>query len=268
VTLPPDLRIRLTLEYDGEEFYGWQVQPGVRTVQSELEAALSRLTARPTTTVAAGRTDRGVHATGQVVSVEVPARWAAAELRRALNAVLPHDMRVRAAAEVPAGFHARYSATGRAYRYRVGTTEAAHSPFRRRWCWALGDALDEAALRQAAARIAGEHSFRLFAKAGQEERGDRCAVTRSEWHPWGGAGFEYRVEANRFLHHMVRYLVGTMVDIARGRRPAADLERLLAGDAGLETSPPAPVHGLFLTRVDYPPEYGGTDTETTDAILP
>jgi tRNA pseudouridine38-40 synthase len=264
---PPDRRIKLTLAYDGGAFLGWQVQPGVRTAQGELEAALTRLTARPTVAVAAGRTDRGVHATGQVVSVDVPARWDPGALRRALNAVLPADIWVRAAAEVPGTFHARYSARRRAYRYRVGTHERAHSPFRRRWCWALRDELNRGVLEAGAEGLLGQRSFRAFAKAGQEERGDLCTVAVAGWSTWQDVGVEFRIEADRFLHHMVRYLVGTMVDTARGRRPPEDLHRLLAGETGVETSPPAPPEGLFLTRVDYPPEAGG-DTETTDEDLP
>jgi len=244
-------RIKLTLQYDGAGFAGWQVQPGLRTVQGELEGALSRLADRPTPVLGAGRTDAGVHATGQVASAVVPVRWTPEALRRALNAILPPDIWVAAAEEVPLDFHARYDAVARSYVYRVGTAERARSPFRRRWCWPLGEPLDGGALGEAAARIVGEHSFRAFSKAGQPERGERCRVWRAEWVPWSGLGYAFRITANRFLHHMVRYLVGTMVDVARGRRPLSDMDALLAGDAGVETSPPAPPQGLFLTRVHY-----------------
>lgn len=248
---PNERRIKLTLQYDGSGFYGWQVQPGARTVQGVLEEAVSRLANRPTTVVGAGRTDRGVHATGQVASVLVPAKWAPESLRKALNAILPPDIRVSAAEEVPLDFHARFDAKARSYVYRVGTTESALSPFRRRWCWPLARELDRSALDAAAGRIVGDHSFRAFAKAGQEERGDRCTVMRAEWRAWRTIGVEFHITANRFLHHMVRYLVGTMVDIALGRRPVEDMARLLAGEPGLETSPPAPPEGLFLTHVAY-----------------
>ncbi len=244
-------RIKLTLHYDGSAFFGWQVQPDVRTVQAELEAALSRLTNRPTGVIGAGRTDRGVHATGQVASVLVPERWTPATLRKALNAILPDDIWVAAAEEVEADFHARFDATARSYRYRVGTVDACRSPFHRRWCWPLAQELDRAALEATARVIVGDHSFRAFAKAGQEERGDRCIVHEARWMEWDGLGVEFHVTANRFLHHMVRYLVGTMVDVARGRRPVADMARLLSGEPGLETSPPAPPEGLFLTHVAY-----------------
>jgi tRNA pseudouridine38-40 synthase len=244
-------RIRLTIQYDGSGFHGWQVQPGVRTVQGELDSALSRLADRPITTTAAGRTDAGVHATGQVVGVEMPAKWTPAALRESLNAILPGDVWAAAAEPAPPTFHARYGALARGYIYRVGTAESALSPFRRRWCWPVRDDLERATLDAAAAGLVGQHSFRGYAKSGQPERGYRCTVYAARWTDWRAGGFEFRITANRFLHHMVRYLVGTMVDAARGRRPAGDVLALLDEPGGLETSPPAPAEGLFLTRVYY-----------------
>lgn len=247
----PDRRIRLTLHYDGEGFSGWQVQPESRTVQGVLESALERLTGAPIAVVGAGRTDAGVHAVGQVASARVPARWTAGTLARALNAVLPHDVWLAGAEEVALDFHARYDAVARSYVYRVGTRRIARSPFCRRWCWPLVRPLDAAMLDSAAQCFVGTHSFRAFSKTGQPERGYRCTIYRSEWTEWAAAGYEYRVSANRFLHHMVRYMVGTMVDVARGRRPAEDIAALLAAEPGLETSPPAPAAGLCLVKVDY-----------------
>lgn len=244
-------RIRLTLHYDGARFQGWQVQPGVRTVQGELEAALSRLTDRETTAAAAGRTDSGVHATGQVVSTEVPLKWDAAKLEKALNAVLPFDMWIADAREVERDFHARYGAIARGYVYRIGTANITGSPFVRRGCWPIRLPLPLDVLNEASATLIGTHSFMSFAKVGQAHRGDQCIVHRSQWTPWREYGVEYQVVANRFLHHMVRYLVGTMVDIARGRRPGSDIEAMLRGSKILETSPPAPSEGLYLSRVFY-----------------
>jgi tRNA pseudouridine38-40 synthase len=245
-------RIRLTLHYDGAGFAGWQVQPGERTVQGDLEAALGRLTNTTARVVAAGRTDRGVHATGQVVGATVPRSWTADALRRALNAVLPHDIWIAVAVDAADGFHARYDAVARGYVYRLGTAEVSRSPFLRRWCWPLAQPLPLEALNAAAALVIGDHSFRAFAKAGQPERGERCTVHRSEWRTWAAAGVTYHVVANRFLHHKVRYLVGTMVDVARGRRPLDDMGRLLESAPDIETSPPAPAEGLYLTNVFYP----------------
>lgn len=244
-------RLRLTLHYDGSKFHGWQFQPDHRTVQGDLQAALARLTGRARTVVGSGRTDTGVHATGQVASVDLPVRWDPAELRRALNAVLPGDVWVEEARVVATDFHPRYDAVARSYEYRVGTAAGVHSPFHRRWCWALGEPLDRTFLDDAAAMLVGEHSFAAFAKAGQPERGDRCTIARAAWSPWD-MGVRFEVTANRYLHHMVRYLVGTMVAVARGRRPLSDVGALLSGVGGLVTSPPAPPEGLFLARVEYP----------------
>jgi len=260
-------RIKLTLHYDGAGFYGWQSQPGVRTVQAELEAAISRLVDRQTSVIGAGRTDRGVHAVGQVASALVPEKWTAPALRRSLNAILPREIWVAAAEEVAPEFHPRFDAVARSYVYRVGTDEAARSPFRRPWCWPLAEALDIDLLNAAASRIVGEHSFAAFAKAGQEERGDRCTVHRAAWREWDRIGVSFHVTANRFLHHMVRYLVGTMVDIGRRRRPLEDLDGLLAREPGLETSPPAPPEGLFLVRVAYTHDESQIE-ETENEALP
>jgi tRNA pseudouridine38-40 synthase len=216
-----------------------------------LESALSRLADSPRSVLASGRTDSGVHALGQVVVVDMPPGWDPAELRRALNAVLPRDIRVKAVRRARSDFHPRYEARARTYVYRVGTDPEASSPFQHRWCWPLCRPVDEDALARAADFLEGDHSFVAFAKAGQPERGDRCTVALARWDAWQ-LGPRFTITADRFLHHMVRYLVGTMVDIARHRRPLEDLPALLRSEPGLETSPPAPAAGLFLARVDYP----------------
>lgn len=249
-------RIRFTIHYDGRGFHGWQVQPEQRTVQGELERVLGKLTTGPCAVLGSGRTDRGVHATGQVAAADVPARWTAHALRRAMNALLPDDVWVAEAAHAPPYFHPRYDATSRSYIYRVGLAPEADSPFRAPWCWPLVRPVDLLAMERATEMIVGDHSFRAFAKAGQEERGDRCIVTAARWAPWEGIGLEFHVTANRFLHHMVRYLVGTLVDVGMGVRDPEVMDRMLAGEEGLETSPPAPPEGLFLTAVTYPADAG------------
>ena len=248
---PETHRIRLTLHYDGTTFFGWQLQAKERTVQGELERVLSRLFNRPVRITGAGRTDRGVHAAGQVAAVDAPLRWQPAELRRAMNALLPREIWVADAMIAESDFHPRFDAVRRSYLYRVGTADESASPFHAPWCWALGKPLDLAAMREVTHAIIGDHSFRSFAKAGQEERGDRCEIASAEWIEWPGLGVELHISANRFLHHMVRYLVGTMVDVGLGKRPASDMTSLLDPGTRLETSPPAPPQGLFLTRVIY-----------------
>lgn len=246
------VRLQLTLHYDGSGFHGWQVQKVDRTVQGELETALERLTGAHRSVIGSGRTDRGVHATGQVASVDVPARWSASQMERSLNAVLPSGIWVAAVRRVSPVFHARYDAVSRTYTYYLGLSRQARSPFHRATCWALTDEVDRSLLDQAAQALNGEHSFRAFAKAGQEERGDRCTVHTAHWEPWAPLGLMFRISANRYLHHMVRYLVGTMVDVGRGRRPLSDVQALLDQVPGLKTSVPAPPQGLFLTQVEYP----------------
>jgi tRNA pseudouridine38-40 synthase len=246
---------QLVLHYDGGGFAGWQRQPDVRTVQGELEKALTRLCDSPVAALGAGRTDAGVHARGQAAGVRVPARWSAVALRRALNAVLPPDIWVAAVHEMRAEFHARFHATARRYTYYVGTDDTSRSPFRRRYEWALAVPLDRALLQAAADPVIGEHVFRGFAVRGTAPPEDehRCTVRSAEWREQPGA-LAFEIEANRFLHHMVRFLVGTMVDVARGRRPVEDVRRLLEAADNSETSPPAPAHALFLDAVIYPCE--------------
>jgi tRNA pseudouridine38-40 synthase len=249
----PERTVQLVLHYDGAEFAGWQRQPAKRTIQGVLEDALARLCNAPVSALGAGRTDAGVHARGQAVGVRVPPRWEAAELRRALNAVLPADVWVAAAVEMRDAFHARYSATGRRYSYYVGTDREARSPFRHRWEWALDAPLDRSALQGCASALLGTHCFRAFAVRGTAPAHDehRCSIVEAAWRERAG-GLLFEIEANRFLHHMVRFLVGTMIDIARGHRPAADLATLLDATDNRHTSPPAPAHALFLDVVRYP----------------
>ncbi len=256
---PGEIRFKLTLHYDGSGFHGWQAQPGSPTVQGEVERAVARLAGGRRPVVGSGRTDAGVHATGQVAAVSMPARWDGPDLARALNALLPNSIWVRGAVAVSGGFHPRRDAVLRHYLYRVGTEEEAASPFHRPWCWPLLRPLDLERAKRAAHSIVGERSFRAFARAGQPQRGYRCRVVRARWSRWDGPGVAFEISANRFLHRMVRYLVGTMVEIALGRRDESDMLRLLQrqslpGDAkGVPiTSSPAPPGGLFLVRVDYP----------------
>lgn len=251
---PDDLtRFYLALHYDGAAFHGWQVQPDVRTVQGDIEAVLERISGGPRTLIGSGRTDAGVHATGQVAAVDLPSRWTAARLRQALNGLLADDVWVEEARAVARDFHPRFDATARTYRYRVGTAAVTESPFHRRWCWPLGREPAHEAMASCAALLAGDHSFRAFAKAGQPERGDRCVVREARWDRWESLGWVFTITANRYLHHMVRYLVGTLVEIGVGGRPADDFRGLLTGsDPTLTTSPPAPPQGLFLARVEYP----------------
>ncbi len=242
----------LILQYDGGNFAGWQRQPAARTVQGDVEAALERLAGTRVSVRGSGRTDTGVHALGQAAAALMGPTWTPEALVRSLNAVLPPDVWVASARRMAPGFDPRRHATERTYCYRIGTDPEALSPFRRRWEWATGP-LDGERLAAEAAALAGEHGFRALASAGQEKAHWRCRVHEALWQRReGGAGWEFWITADRFLHRMVRFLVGTMVDVARGRREAGTLGRLLDTDDNQLASPPAPPQGLFLVNVTYP----------------
>lgn len=241
------------LHYDGRGFVGWQRQSRGRSVQGELERVLERLTGERIVAHAAGRTDAGVHAVGMGVSFALPDRWSAASLHRALNALLPRDCWAEAVMPMRDGFHARRSALERRYRYVIGTDAASRSPFRRPFEWALARPLDLAALDAAAATIVGEHDFRAFAAVGQAKPHYRCRIRLAAWERRPHeAGATLHIAADRFLHHMVRMLVGTMVDVALDRRPLGDMARLLCRSDNADTSPPAPPEGLYFVAAEYP----------------
>jgi tRNA pseudouridine38-40 synthase len=274
-----------TLHFDGTRFVGWQRQSAGRSVQAEFEQVLERLFGGRAPVHAAGRTDAGVHAVGLAVSFIVPprptgtntnkrngvpgeSRWTFTALRRALNALLPADCWVEAVQPMRAGFHARKSALARRYRYVIGTDEACASPFRRAFEWALARPLDAAALRAAARLLEGTHDFRAFAAKGEPKPHYDCTIRTATWEPrLNGEGLTFHIEADRFLHHMVRMLVGTMVDVGLGRRPLADIERLLERRDTQETSPPAPPQGLYFVAATYPAHLYDQPAETSDAAL-
>jgi tRNA pseudouridine38-40 synthase len=242
------------LHYDGTGFVGWQRQPAGRSVQAEFERVLERLFGRRTVAHAAGRTDAGVHALGQGVSFSAPLSWSTADMNRALNALLPRDCWVEAVHPVATGFHARKSALSRRYRYDIGLDGAAASPFRSGFEWALAKPLERNLLQEGAALVRGEHDFRAFAAKGDKPH-YRCRLSLAEWtaRP-DGRGVSFDVAADRFLHHMVRMLVGTMVEVGLGRRPLGDITALLARGDNQDTSPPAPPQGLYFIAATYPPE--------------
>src|SRR4051812_11112403 len=203
--------VQLVLHYDGAAFSGWQRQPGERTVQGVLEDSVARLCGDHVPVIGAGRTDAGVHARGQAAGLCVPEKWTSQALRRSMNAILPDDVWIAAAFEMRDEFHPRYSAVSRSYSYYVGTDDLASSPFRRRHELVSRKTLDIDAMRDAARAVPGEHCFRAFAVKGTApERDDhRCSVAIADWRDRQG-GVVFNITANRFLHHMVRFLVGTM----------------------------------------------------------
>ena len=247
--------LQLVLQYDGTRFAGWQRQPDERTVQGVVEDALEKLCGRHVAVLGAGRTDAGVHALGQAAGIRVPDRWTSTEMRRALNALLPGDVWIAASFPMKPDFHARFSAASRAYRYLVGTDEAAESPFRRERELSWRRPLDRQLLDHGAHLILGDNCFRGFAVKGTAPESDnhRCNVLEARWVDRDG-GLAFFVKANRFLHHMVRFLVSTMLDVANGRRPLSDISDLLQAEDNRSVSAPVPSHGLYLEKVEYPDE--------------
>ena len=243
-------RIRCTVAYDGSGYAGSQFQPDHPTIQGEIETVLSRLFDAPQRIAASGRTDAGVHATAQEIGFEAPARWDPGRIQQAMNALLPDSIRVHRARLASEDFHPRYSATGRRYEYFVGDRQESLSPLRRGRIWQFGRPLAIDALRRAAEPLPGSGDFAELSRAGQPERGTGCTIERATWLRTPAGDLRLEIVADRFLHHMVRYLVSVMVEIAAGARADDELRALLGGGCG--TPPrPAPAEGLYLTGVRY-----------------
>ena len=241
--------LKLTLAYDGRRFVGWQRQREGDSIQGRLEAALARFEGAPVIVHGAGRTDAGVHALGQVASVRLTAAHDPATLVRGLNAQLPDDIRVLTVEEQGDGFHARFSARSKTYRYQIRNAPIA-SPFERAYVWHLAEPLALEAMARAAAVLVGTHDFAAFRSAGSDVSTTVRTVTRSVWREAAGL-LTYEISGDGFLRHMVRAVVGTLVDIGRGWRPPEDVAALLQGGTRAQAGATAPPHGLFLVGVDY-----------------
>jgi tRNA pseudouridine38-40 synthase len=244
--------IRLTLCYDGTDFHGWQRQPGLRTVQRVLEEAIEQLTGVRTATTASGRTDAGVHALGQAVHFLTASRHSTETIVRALNALMPRDVRVLDATEMPQSFHATLDAKSKRYRYAIDNARIA-SPFQLRYSWHVPLPLDVEAMGRAGSSLLGRHDFRSFETDWPNRMSSvrtilDLAVERQ------GDQVTIEVEADGFLYNMVRSIAGTLVLVGNGKRPESWVAEVLAARNRVEAGPTAPPQGLFLVAVRY-----GTD---------
>lgn len=244
------MQFRLHVAYDGGDFAGWQVQPGERTVQGEIEAALARLLGDAARARAAGRTDAGVHASGQVVCFRTERELTPDVVRDALNAMVGRDIAVYRVDVVGDDFDPRRAATSRSYEYRIWNRRI-RSPFWLRHAWHVPRPLDCAAMRSAAAHLLGEHDFTSFRAADCDAEQPVRRITQSEWSCDQPGLLVYRVSATAFLRHMVRNVVGTLVDVGRGRRDPESIAGLIAARDRSLAGATAPPHGLCLTGVEY-----------------
>jgi len=243
-------KYKALIQYVGTRYHGWQIQPKGETIQGVLEAVLNRLAGQRIHVVGAGRTDSGVHALGQTAHFFFPDKPSIPDLRKTLNAILPWDIRILRLTRVPARFHAQKDVKRKRYEYRIlpGTQEV--SPFLYRQCLAVPFKLDEAAMSRAAADLVGYHDFTSLAAAGTSVVDRRREVLRSEIRKRNGM-LVYRIEARGFLQHMVRNIVGTLIEVGMGRREADSMQALLEARDRRRSGPTAPPDGLFLVRIWY-----------------
>lgn len=243
-----ELRVRLDVAYVGADFHGWQEQPDRRTVQGDLKREIAHLLGREATLVGAGRTDTGVNARGQVAHLNVRGRPEFERLERALARRLPPDISLNAVTLVSPDFHAIRSARSRRYSYHLYRGKDIFRPFE----WQIHWPLDSGAMDRAAGDLLGEHDFSSFCKTSSlKDDGNGCRVDLCAFE-WSGASAIFQVRADRFLHHMVRIMVGTLVEIGRGARPADSIPAILAAGDRSAAGFMAPAAGLFMEEVEYP----------------
>jgi tRNA pseudouridine38-40 synthase len=254
-------KIRLLLEYDGTAYHGWQVQKEDLTIQSIIEEKVSQVTGTPSSVIGASRTDAGVHAFGQVAVFRTESQLAAATIKRALNAVLPKDIRVLAATEVGSSFHPREDALKKRYVYMIANQRVS-SVFLYRYTWIVPQILDINVMEKASRVLIGKHDFSAFMGTGSDVKDTVREIYSLDVEKLDTVDFmtvclkgtfiRITIEANGFLRHMVRNIVGTLIEIGRGRIPSVKIKEILESHDRKQAGQTAPPNGLFLERIDYP----------------
>lgn len=246
---------KLTIEYDGTGFHGWQRQKDDRTVQGTIEAALETMTRQRVVLNGSGRTDAGVHALGQVANFRCETTLTAPVFQNGLNSLLPQDVIILSCHSVPVDFHARYDARSKTYIYRI-LNRRLGAAVGRGYAWHIRPSLDLGAMQSAAARIVGRHDFKAFESTGSPRSHTRRTVTRAEWSRKRHDFMEFAISADGFLRFMVRNLVGTLVEAGLGKIGSADFRQILLSLDRGRAGATAPPHGLFLKEVVYGPDRG------------
>ncbi len=242
-------RVQLTIGYDGTHYHGWQKQPQLTTLQGTLEDVLLKLTQETIGVYGAGRTDAGVHALGQVAHFDTETVFSSLEWKRALNALLPNDMVINDAALVGESFHARFSAKMKTYRYQILNAKE-RVPLARGTSWFVRNDLDLNEMRIAAAALSGLHCFTSFCAADTDVPNHEIDVTPIQLEQ-EGKQIIITLQASRFLRHMVRNIVGFLVEVGRGKRKANEVATILAARDRTRAGPTAPAHGLILVKIEY-----------------
>ncbi len=242
--------IKLLIEYDGTNYRGWQVQPGAPTVQGTIEEELSRLTGERIRLTGSGRTDSGVHALGQAAHFRTQSRMDIRTIQRALNSLLPADIVIQEVEEVDEAFHARKRSKSKVYEYRI-LNRNLRPVFHRGYVWHIPQKLNLMEMKKATQSLIGEHDFSAFRTVGSPTRTPVRRVIRAEWKRGRDGLIRFEIEANGFLKQMVRSIIGTLVEIGKGKRKASDLRKILNSKDRKEAGPTAPSHGLFLKEVKY-----------------
>jgi tRNA pseudouridine38-40 synthase len=242
--------IKLLIEYDGANYQGWQVQPKGSTIQGMIEEKLTLLTGETIHLIGSGRTDAGVHALGQIAHFKTRSKLDVRSIQRALNSLLPPDIGIQRAEEVEEGFHARKHSQSKVYEYQI-LNRNLRSVFHRGHAWHIPQELDLGEMKRATQRLMGEHDFSSFRSVGSPTRTAVRRVIRAEWRKSRGGLLRFEIEANGFLKQMVRAIIGTLVEVGKGKISSEEFQRILDSKDRKSAGPTAPAHGLFLKEVKY-----------------